>query len=74
MRSNLRKFLLYKETENKDIIIHKNQFIKVKKMNFFYKKVFFNFFSKLKLSQKTISILREFKKPPYGGGNQFMLA
>ena len=31
-------------------------------------------FKKINYSQKTISIFREFHKPPYGGGNQFMLA
>lgn len=31
-------------------------------------------FGKNNFSQKTVSILREFHKPPYGGGNQFMLA
>ena len=31
-------------------------------------------FKKNIYSQKTVSILREFHKPPYGGGNQFMLA
>lgn len=40
---------------------------------------FSRFFSKKPLvegefSGKRVSILREFKKPPYGGGNQFMLA
>ncbi len=31
-------------------------------------------FGKQSFSQKSISMLREFHKPPYGGGNQFMLA
>lgn len=31
-------------------------------------------YKKNSYSQKTVSILREFHKPPYGGGNQFMLA
>jgi glycosyltransferase involved in cell wall biosynthesis len=31
-------------------------------------------FGKNSYSQKTVSMLREFHKPPYGGGNQFMLA
>jgi len=31
-------------------------------------------FGKNSYSKKTISMLREFHKPPYGGGNQFMLA
>jgi len=42
----------------------------------------FNLFRKIRpacvienvFSGKCVSILREFKKPPYGGGNQFMLA
>lgn len=42
------------------------------------KNIFKNFFilfsCKNKYSKKCISIFRQFMKPPYGGGNQFMLA
>jgi glycosyltransferase involved in cell wall biosynthesis len=31
-------------------------------------------FARNTFSQKSVSMLREFHKPPYGGGNQFMLA
>ena len=42
--------------------------------SFFKKSLYVNTRFESEYSGKCVSILREFKKPPYGGGNQFMLA